>query len=166
MIEAWRNLLQQPDADLSYLALLLSLPDEIYLAGQMTVVDVDAIHQAREFVKKNLAAQLQNDFMRLYQQHHIDESGNFTAAAIGRRRLKNTCLSYLITLETEQIYQLAEQQFYGAGNMTDQLAALNAITNSWHPAKARSLDSFYHQWRYEALVIDKWFSLQASCSQK
>lgn len=46
--------------------------------------------------------------------------------------------------------------------MTDQLAALSVIVNSGHPAKARSLDSFYHQWRKEALVIDKWFSLQAS----
>lgn len=46
--------------------------------------------------------------------------------------------------------------------MTDQMAALSVIVNSGHPAKARSLDSFYVQWRHEALVIDKWFALQAT----
>ncbi len=161
LTDAWRHVLLQKLDDLSYQALLLSLPDEIYLAGQMQVADVDAIHQAREFVKKTLAKLLQDEFLTVYQRYLKDESGDFSPAAIGRRRLKNCCLGYLMTLETPQIYQLAEQQFYGAGNMTDQLAALGVIGNSQHPARARSLDSFYQQWRREPLVIDKWFSLQA-----
>ena len=162
LTKAWATLLSESKDDLSYQAMLLTLPEESYLAGLMSIIDVDAIHQAREFVKKSLAEQLQNQFLQLYTAHHIDESGHFDALAVGRRRLKNICLNYLITLETDAIYQLAEQQFYSAGNMTDQLAALSVIVNSGHPAKARSLDSFYHQWRKEALVIDKWFSLQAS----
>ena len=162
LLEAWRNTLQVETTDLSYQAMLLSLPDESYLAGLMTIIDVDAIHQAREFVRKTLAAELQREWYDLYVRYHRDESGNFQADAVGRRRLKNVCLYYLITLETSEYYELAERQFYSAGNMTDQMAALAAIVNSRHPAKARSLDSFYHQWRREALVIDKWFSLQAS----
>ena len=161
LLEAWRNTLQAETTDLSYQAMLLSLPDESYLAGLMTIIDVDAIHQAREFVRKTLAQELQREWNSLYVRNHRDESGNFQADAVGRRRLKNVCLHYLITLETSEYYELAERQFYSAGNMTDQMAALAAIVNSRHPAKARSLDSFYHQWRREALVIDKWFSLQA-----
>ena len=164
MIEAFRSLLADRNDDLSYLAMLLSLPEESYLAGQMQVINVDAIHQAREFVRKTLAEQLQADFLRLYSAYNRDESGSFEAGAVGRRRLKNCCLGYLITLESEQSYQIAEQQFYSACNMTDQMAALSAIVNSLHPAKARSLDSFYQQWRKEALVIDKWFALQATSS--
>jgi aminopeptidase N len=48
--------------------------------------------------------------------------------------------------------------------MTDQIAALAVIVNSPHPAKQQCLDSFYRQWQAEALVIDKWFTLQASGS--
>jgi aminopeptidase N len=140
------------------------LPEESYLAGQMQIIDVDAIHQAREFIRKTLAQKLGAELLQLYQAHNLDESGCFDAKAVGRRRLKNTCLSYLIKLENQEIYQISEQQFYSAGNMTDQMAALAVIVNSQHPAKARSLDSFYHQWRREALVIDKWFALQASSS--
>jgi aminopeptidase N len=162
MVDAFRSVLADAGGDLSYQALLLALPEESYLSGQMTVIDVDAIHQAREFVRKTLAETLQTEFKQLYTTHHRDESGCFDAGAVGRRRLKNTCLSYLITLETEDSYHMAEQQFYSARNMTDQMAALSVIVNSRHPAKARSLDSFYVQWRHEALVIDKWFALQAT----
>ena len=51
MVEAFHSLLTDEGDDLSYQALLLSLPDESYLAGQMPVIDVDAIHHSREFVK-------------------------------------------------------------------------------------------------------------------
>ncbi|MDD4913808.1 MAG: aminopeptidase N [Methylococcales bacterium] len=164
MTEAYRGILAEQNDDLSYQAMLLTLPEESYLAGQMQVIDVDAIHQAREHLRKTLAQALAAEFRQAYKANNLDESGSFDAKAVGRRRLKNTCLTYLIKLETQEIYQLSEQQFYAAGNMTDQIAALSVIVNSQHPAKARSLDSFYHQWRREALVIDKWFALQAASS--
>ncbi len=162
LVEAYKNILQQSWDDLSYLPLLLSLPEENYLAGQMDVVDVEAIHQAREFVKQSLAEQLQDQFKALYQKYHKDESGQFDAGAIGRRRIKNSCLSYLTKLKSKESYQLAEQQFQTAKNMTDQIAALAVVVDSENPAKKSCLDSFYQQWQNEALVIDKWFTLQAS----
>ncbi len=164
LVEAYANVIRQSWDDLSYFSLLLSLPAENYLAGQMDVIDVDAIHQAREFVKKTLTEQLQSQFSDLYQRYHKDESGQFDTGAIGRRRIKNICLSYLAALESYESYQLAEKQFSSAGNMTDQMAALTVIVESNNPAKAQCLDSFYQQWQNEALVIDKWFALQA-CSR-
>jgi aminopeptidase N len=164
LVQAYASIMQQSWDDLSYFSLLLSLPAENYLAGQMTVIDVEAIHQAREFVKKTLADQLQSQFKDLYQRYHKDESGQFDAGAIGRRRIKNICLSYLATLESAESHQAAEQQFSSAKNMTDQMAALAVIVESKNPAKAQCLESFYQQWQDEALVIDKWFTLQASSS--
>lgn len=164
MVEAFHCLLTDEGDDLSYQALLLTLPDESYLAGQMPVIDVDAIHHAREFVKTTLAYALQDDFKRVYLIHHRDESGKFHAGAVGRRRLKNACLGYLNQLESSDTYNLVLEQFEQAHNMTDQMAALSAIVNSQHPAKSASLDRFYQQWQQEALVIDKWFALQASSS--
>ena len=162
LVDSFRSLLNDSGDDLSYLALLLTLPDEHYLAGQMTVVDVDAIHETRQFVKQQLALQLQDDWLRLYRCHHRDESDHFDAGAVGRRRMKNTCLSYLNTLDNPLGFDLASHQFDAARNMTDQMAALSAIVNSHHPQKADYLQRFYQQWQDEALVIDKWFSLQAT----
>ncbi len=161
IIEAYQTVMSQQWDDLSYFALLLKLPDESYLAGLMEVVDVDAIHHAREFVKKALAENLHDQFEKLYQQYHRDETRH-DAEAIGRRRIKNTCLSYLSVLETEAVYQIISSQFEKAVNMTDQMAALTAIANTYHPEKTQRFDQFYQQWRDEALVVDKWFGLQAT----
>ncbi|MDD5276203.1 MAG: aminopeptidase N, partial [Methylovulum sp.] len=162
LIDAFRQMLGQSWDDLSYFSLLLSLPSETYLAEQMTVVDVVAIHQAREFVKYTLAERLQQQFQTLYLNSHRDESGLFDAGAIGRRRIKNTCLSYLCTLADPAIKNWAHQQFKTAKNMTDQIAALTAMVNNPHTARRQSLTDFYQQWQHEALVIDKWFALQAA----
>jgi aminopeptidase N len=164
MVNAVKQLLDQPWDDLSYFSLLLTLPSETYLGEQMQVVDVEAIHTAREFVMLTLADQLQAQFQALYLNNHQDESGKFDARAIGRRRIKNTSLSYLGKLENKYAHDISHQQFVTAKNMTDQMAALAVIANSRHPAKQQCLGSFYHQWQEEALVIDKWFALQASGS--
>ncbi|MEY3786356.1 MAG: hypothetical protein RLZ75_561 [Pseudomonadota bacterium] len=162
IIKAFKQILDQSWDDLSYFSLLLSLPSETYLAEQMQVVDVEAIHKTREFVLLSLAEALQSKFKNLYLQNNREESGLFDAGAIGRRRIKNVCLAYLGRLEQTEIQQWSQQQFISAKNMTDQMAALAVVVNSLHPAKQECLASFYQQWKEEALVIDKWFALQAS----
>ncbi|MDD1638100.1 MAG: aminopeptidase N [Methylococcaceae bacterium] len=162
IVTAFKQVMGQSWDDLSYFSLLLSLPSETYLAEQMQVVDVEAIHKAREFVVLSLAEQLQPQFKTLYLDNHRDESGVFDAGAIGRRRIKNTCLAYLGRLEKPDIQQWSQQQFDTARNMTDQIAALAVVVNGSHPAKQECLAGFYQQWQAEALVIDKWFALQAS----
>jgi aminopeptidase N len=162
ILTAYEKILTQTWNDLSYFSLLLTLPSEAYLAEQMEVVDVIAIHQAREFIKLRLAQHFQTQLRNLYQTYHKDESGQFDAGAIGRRRVKNACLSYLSGLESSEIQQLSLAQFHSAKNMTDQIAALTSIVNSHHPEKPGCLDAFYQQWQAEALVVDKWFTLQAS----
>ena len=164
IISAFKQVLAHDWQDLSYFALLISLPSEIYLAEQMAVVDVVAIHQARELVVTTLAEQLQSEFKAIYLANHRDESGLFDAGAIGRRRIKNTCLAYLSKLAQTEIQAWAASQFSDARNMTDQMAALSVIVNSTHPEKSACLASFYQQWQEEALVIDKWFALQSTCS--
>lgn len=162
VINAFRQILSNSWEDLSYFALLLSLPSEIYMAEQMPVVDVTAIHTAREFVKQTLALELKDLFQTLYLSNHLDESGRFDAGAIGRRRIKNICLNYLCSLDDLNLKNWAHQQFKTAKNMTDQMAALSVMVNNPHYARQQCLNDFYQQWQHEALVIDKWFALQAA----
>lgn len=166
LIESFKALLAQQWDDLSYLACLLTLPAENYLAEQMETVDTTAIHQACLFVKATLAKTLKEQFTALYQENHQDETGDLKANSVAKRKIKNICLGYLSQLEQGDSYYLANQQFAQAKTMTDQIAALSAIVNSNNPAKNNCLAHFYEQWQHEALVIDKWFTLQATSSQK
>ncbi len=166
LINSFATLLKQDWQDLSYFTCLLSLPTENFLAEQIDEVDVTAIHQARLYLKQTLAEHFKTEFTTLYQKNHQNETGELNPKAMAQRSLKNLCLDYLNSLNTESSYQRAQQQFDTAHTMTDQIAALSAIVNSNHPDKAAALNSFYQQWQHEALVIDKWFTLQASSQQE
>ncbi|MEE9345523.1 MAG: aminopeptidase N [Methylococcales bacterium] len=148
--------------DQAYLALLLTLPSEQYLASLMQVVNPEGIHYARNAVQKKLAALLQPELLNCYQLAIQQETNEISNQAAARRKLKNVCLSYLASLQTVDNYALCAQQFEQTGNMTDELAALVAIAHNPHPHRDDYLNQFYQKWQAEALVIDKWFSLQAT----
>jgi aminopeptidase N len=159
--EGFRALLTAPLEDLFYTALLLTLPEEDFLAELLEVIDVDGIHRVRQAAQHALAQALSEEFSACYVRHHLPQEAYATsAAAIGRRRLKNTCLSYLGCLESARAQVL--EQFHQARNMTDQLAALRIIVHSGYPEQSECLAKFYQQWQSEPLVLDKWFAVQAS----
>ncbi|KAB2928491.1 MAG: aminopeptidase N [Candidatus Contendobacter sp.] len=151
-------------ADPALLAQVLTLPGEGYLAEQMDVVDVDGIHAARRWVQRTLAERLREPLRAAYQTLHGRERDGYRmdAAAIGQRALKNVCLDYLMQLDAAESRALCLEQFHAAGNMTDQLGALAALANDDSPDRAEALAAFYARWRREALVVDKWLSLQAT----
>jgi len=146
------------------LAQVLTLPGENYLAEQMAVVDVDGIHAARCFVLRTLADRLREPLQTTYADLQRTEQDGYRidAEAIGRRALKNVCLDLLLQLDDPELHGLALRQFHTAGNMTDQLGALSALVNTDSSARHEALAVFYARWRHEALVVDKWLSVQAT----
>jgi aminopeptidase N len=165
-IQTLRHLLQTMQSDKLLLAEMLALPSEKYIGEQMAIVDVEAIHVVREFVLKGIASELKEEFKELYRKNHTTETTTqFNMEEVGRRRLKNLCLTYLMYLGDADIYEhFAMRQFKEAltQNMTDTLAALHGLANSDYSEREAALDTFYHQWKKEPLVVDKWFAIQAS----
>lgn len=160
LVAAFRALLEDRKTDPALLAEALHLPTEDYLAEQMSVVDVDGIHTARQFTRRALAGQLQELFMANYVRLNDGAPYSNTAAAMARRSLKNTCLSYLVELAEGE--PLAQQQFQSCDNMTDSMAALAAMVYADTPHASEALEQFEQRWSGEALVMDKWFALQAT----
>ncbi len=163
LVEAYRKALAQDWDDLSYLALLLTLPSEEYISALMKIIDPEAVHLARQMIKREIAEALQGELLALYEANHRAETGSLDAEAVDRRTLKNVCLELLVELDTQMAHELCVRQFREAHTMTDQFAALSCIVNSHNPEKPASLEAFYAQWEGEDLVIDKWFALQSSC---
>ena len=162
-IEACARLLEREGGgDKAFLALLLTLPSEEYLAEQMGVVDVEAIHEARTFVRQTLARSLRLMWEEVYQANRADGPYRYEPELAGQRALGNLCLSYLMSLEDDAAVQLALVQFAKADNMTDQLAALAALAHSARRERRQIIADFYRQWQGDPLVLDKWFAVQAT----
>jgi aminopeptidase N len=163
-IASFRHILSTQQEDKMLLVEMLMLPSEKYLAEQMQVIDPEAIHEAREFLNMEIAKANKDLFLKLYQQNH--EAGKpyeFNMEEAGKRQLKNVCLYYLMQLPETDYQQLAMDQFQQAlnDNMTDTMGGLNALCQVPGKFRDKALADFYQTWQANALVVDKWFSLQA-----
>ncbi len=164
-LDAFARTLADASLDKAFVAEALSLPGETYLADQMTVVDVDAIHAARSFARREIAARLGEELRQAYAAHHDDGPYVLSPEAVGRRALKNLCLGYLgARSEDEDAVALASRQFRDGNNMTDVQAALSVLRDIDAPARTEALSAFYEKWRHDPLVVDTWFTLQAMSS--
>jgi aminopeptidase N len=165
-VDAARRLLQtQAQRGAAFVAEALTLPGETTLAELMTVVDPDALHAARNGLRRHLAEQLEGELSDLYAGLTIAEAYAPSSEQAGRRALRNLCLAYLLELDTPATRELALQQFKTADNMTDQFAALAALANvnaADCPQRETALADFYKQWKDEALVVDKWLQAQST----
>lgn len=159
---AWGHALHDPKLDARMKADLLTLPSEAWLADQCDEVDPHAIHVAREFLRRALAEAWEESLLTLYHTQREEGAYEPTPAAIGRRRLKNLCLNMLMAVGQESHHVLATHQFRAGHNMTDVLAALQAIAHTDCAERASVLEEFEARWVNEPLVMDKWFAIQAT----
>ncbi|HTS54640.1 MAG TPA: aminopeptidase N [Burkholderiales bacterium] len=161
-VAAFGRVLADGASDPAFAAEALSLPSESYIAEQMQVVDPDAVHAVRVELRRHLARSLGEELLAAYAA--LQTSGPYSpdAKAAARRGLRNLCLGYLMELDSPQMRSLALQQFDGANNMTDAMAALSALANYDCPERRDALDRFYARWKAEPLVVDKWLGVQAT----
>jgi len=164
LITAMRRILADAGRDPAFAAEALTLPSEAFLADQLAVVDVGAIHAAREGARAALGEALAAEFAATYRD--LADAGPYSidGRSIGRRALRNACLAYLAAADSAKGAALALAQFEAARNMTDVLAALTVLVDLDRPERAAALARFYELWSHDDLVIDKWFALQARSS--
>jgi aminopeptidase N len=158
LIEAMASTLNQEPA---FAAEALALPGEATLADRMDVVDVDAIHAARDLARSTIGQALSSQFRELYDS--LTDTNGYTVdgPAIGRRSLRNASLSYLVAAGDASAIRLAKAQFDRGQNMTDILAALGVLSTVDCTERREALEAFYQAWRGDPLVLDKWFAIQA-----
>ncbi len=164
-IEAMRKVLLDRELDGALKANMLALPSSLVLAQRMDVIDPDALHTARDFARKTLAASLADELRATYQAHAPSGPYSLDEAAVDARELRNACLGYLVELAGGEGVALAVRQFEAADNMTDSQAALACLVGTPGEPAQRALQQFYERWKDDALVLDKWFLLQALSPQ-
>jgi len=166
VVEAFRGVLEARIDDKAVLAQMLTLPSEAYIAEQQPLVDVDAIHAARTFVKQSLALALRDDFLRLFEENRCEAPYAPEPEQIAARSLKNVALSYLMAIEDEAGLELAQAQFAANHNMTDVRHALTLLVHGSRGDIADpALKAFGEKWAHDPLVMDQWFSLQVTRPQ-
>ena len=168
LVTALRSVLTDDSLDQAMVAEMLSLPGEAYLTEISEVADVEAIHAAREFARRQLADELFEPLWQRYQTNReVSKRTPYVAEAehFARRALQNIALSYVMVSRKPEflVPAAAKEQFEHADNMTERLTALAVLVNSpYEEEKAWALELFAENFKDNPLVMDQWFSVQAA----
>ncbi|HEY1226463.1 MAG TPA: aminopeptidase N C-terminal domain-containing protein, partial [Ramlibacter sp.] len=120
---------------------------------------------------------LVHDWAWAYEQHHENGAYSPDPVSSGRRALAGLALTHLCIAARKSAPSTgsgpsgvwpgkAYQRFKDASNMTDRFNALAALVVSGQDLARPALDKFHGLFRDEALVLDKWFSLQAGAPDR
>ena len=159
--EAMRAILTDAKLDDLMRGELMTMPSQTYIAEQMDVSDPGRIHAEREALKAALGSRLSAEMHALYDRaEKIPFS--LEAEAKGARKVKTLVLAYAAASDPAKAAELAAHQYERADNMTDRQGALMVLTGLKGVERTNKLLDFYNRYRSNALVVDKWFALQAS----
>ena len=165
-IEAFKKTLTDESLKPALIAEILRLPAEGLLADQRNEAQPDRIHSVRKGFRIVLAKALQDELLQRHE--NLTQTGIYSIEpdSMGERALRNLCLGYLMSpvrndIE-DNVFDICITQYNNSNNMTDVIAALSCLCNTDDPVRLESLDHFYNKWQSEALVMDKWFALQAT----
>ncbi|MBN8505430.1 MAG: aminopeptidase N [Burkholderiales bacterium] len=169
-LEAMRAVLRDAQLDAAFKAQALSLPDAAYIAEQLETVDPQSIHLAVEAAWDQLAAELRADWEWAFEAHQVAGGYSPNALDAGRRQLANLALAMLVrdaTRRGESVWPgKAYQRVKDASNMTERFGALAALVNAHAALAEPALAHFHTLFAGDALVIDKWFMLQARAPER
>jgi len=165
LVDAVRAILKDEAADRSLRAYALALPSLGTLGESMEVIDPDALVAAVKHLKSGLAAALRPEMEAVYEANHDTTPSAAVgpdAVAVGKRRLKNTVLDYLMSLKDEAWRNKALAQALEGTCMTDVAAGTMALTNDSTEAREKAISNFYDKHaKGNDLILCKWFTMQA-----
>ncbi|MEM9802615.1 MAG: aminopeptidase N, partial [Planctomycetota bacterium] len=162
VVDAYRAVLRDESLDGSLKAQAMSLPSASVLSQARTPAHPSSLVAARDFVRETLALELRDELLAAHETARPKGPYSADRESIDGRRLSNAVLGLLAATGDDDVLQLALQQFESADNMTDSQAALSVLVQHAGARRDAALSAFYERWKDDALVLDKWFSLQAT----
>ena len=158
--QAFAAVLADPALDDLMRGELLLLPGEAWLAEQLAIADPAAIHGERQALRRWLGGELAGALDAAYGRA-ASVPYSLAAAARGARKIKTQVLVYAAASDPAKAAELAAHQYDRADNMTDRQGGLMVLAGLETPLRDAKLADFHQRYQDNALVVDKWFALQA-----
>jgi aminopeptidase N len=163
---ALASVLEDARLEPAFVALALVPPGEGDVAREIgRDIDPDAIFQARKALRAEIGERLNAALSTLYERMTVQGGYSPDAAGAGHRALRNVALDLMAATAKPEAIARAARQYRSADNMTDRMAALATLSLHDVPERANALADFYQRYSANALIVDKWFSLQAMIPQ-
>jgi aminopeptidase N len=166
LMVALAAILEDEPLEPAFRALALVPPGEGDVAREIgRDIDPDAIFQARKTLRAEIGERLSATLSTTYERMTVHGGYAPDAKSAGRRSLRNVSLELMAATAKPTAITRAARQYQAADNMTDRMAALATLSLHDGPERANAFADFYRRYSADALIIDKWFSLQAMIPQ-
>jgi aminopeptidase N len=163
---ALATILEDSALEPAFVALALAPPGEGDIAREIgRDIDPDAIFRARAGLRAAIGEQLGAALTTLCDRVAFSGAYSPDAKSAGRRALRNTAIDLLAATGKPAAIARVSRQYETADNMTDRMSALVTLSLHEVPEREDALGDFYTRYASDALVVDKWFSLQATIPQ-
>jgi aminopeptidase N len=163
LVGLFGEIAQDENLEMAFRALALTVPSEPEIAREIGEnIDPDAIHAARQDLLAAIVAHNHDRFAATYAALSSKAPYSCDAASAGRRALGNALLEYLSIAPGGAA--VAARHFDDATNMTDRMAALTVLSHHFAGSgdAQDALAAFEKRFGDNPLVMDKWFTVQAS----
>ena len=162
LMHALSAILSDATLEPAFIALALVPPGEGDIAREIGHdIEPDAIFRARTKLRADIGERLAAPLKATYEKMTVPGRYTPDARSAGRRTLRNVALDLLATDGLMSGIERAVRQYDAADNMTDRMAALATLSVHDTPDRKRVIADYYTRHASNALVVDKWFSLQA-----
>ena len=163
LMAALASVLNDAALEPAFVALALVPPGETDIAREIgREIDPDSIFHARSALRAAIGERLSRPLTMVYSRLGLAGGYSPDAKSAGRRALRNVAIDLLAATGKSTDIARAYRQYATADNMTDRMAALATLSLHDVVERQRALDDFYTRYASDALVVDKWFSLQAT----
>lgn len=165
-IAALSSTIADMNMDPAFKAKMLQLPSLAVLAQTESVLDSEAFDKARKTLRVAIAKANRTQLLDIYNKYHDVDPTSKDPKVFGHRALKNQALAYLSELEDPEILEVVNKQYWNAKNMTDRVTAMMILADSTSAHREKVLADFLNEWQNDAVVINKWFTAQATTNRK
>ncbi|WP_344708001.1 aminopeptidase N [Sphingomonas swuensis] len=154
--------LRSNQLDPAFKADAIALPAESQLIEKLNRADPGRVHDVREAMRRAIGQGLSDDLSRAHMAAGGADPASLSGEAKGQRRLRGATLALLGAGDPKVGEALASRQYAGARTMTERQSALMTLAMLGGDKAEEALGDFYARFEDDALVIDKWFAVQAS----
>ncbi len=161
---AFESMLTDKSISPAFKAIALTLPSEVRIAEDQPMINPIAIRAAIRSLREQLGRQFSHAIMRVFDDNAPNPVYTPSAAEAGKRAMRAFCFELLLAGGNAKSLLRARQSFETSKNLTERLDALRIIVNSASPTKFTLLEAAEAEWRKEPLLINKWFTLQATAT--
>lgn len=161
-LSAYATVLQDVTLDEMFKAQMLEFPTLGTLIQRQETVDVQALFEAQEQLKKTIAAAYEKELFELVETLYEPQNTSIDAKSMGRRALKNRALGLLMSLENPMTSVLCFRHYHESKSMTNRLGTLDMLENYAPELASSAFADFYDRHSDNTLVMNKYFALLAS----